>query len=130
MTRLVTDQLPMLFHPSGLGNEPLVRCKLTTWEKTGETSLSVAWMPILGSCEVTHIFLNRNLRRCEDTHAYHACMLKLLPKSPPAMISTFEIYLDPTPTIERQFVYDTFAQVPHLGVHYTGQSFREMYIQY
>jgi hypothetical protein len=43
------------------------------------------------------------------------------------VIPTFERYLDPPPTIERQFVYDTLAQVPQLGVHYTTTKFNEMY---
>jgi len=36
----------------------------------------------------------------------------------PVMVPTFEKYLDPVPKIEGQFIYDTLAQVPHLGIHY------------
>jgi hypothetical protein len=43
------------------------------------------------------------------------------------MFPTFERYLDPPPTIERQFVYDTLTQVPQLGVQYTPIKFHEMF---
>ena len=43
------------------------------------------------------------------------------------MVPTFEKYLDPIPTIERQFVHDTLAQVPHLGVHYSSEKFCKMF---
>jgi hypothetical protein len=55
MLRLAIDPLPMLFHPLELGDEPLLRFKLTTWEKTGEMSLSIAWCHILGSCAITQL---------------------------------------------------------------------------
>jgi hypothetical protein len=45
----------------------------------------------------------------------------------PAMIPTFEKYLDPVPTIERQFVYDTFVKIPHLAVHYSADRLYQMY---
>jgi hypothetical protein len=45
----------------------------------------------------------------------------------PVMIPTFEKYLDPVPKIERQFVYDTLAHVPHLGLQYSRKRFHEMY---
>ena len=45
----------------------------------------------------------------------------------PVMIPTFEKYLNPAPKIERQFVYDTLAHVPHLGLHYSKKRFHEMY---
>jgi hypothetical protein len=45
----------------------------------------------------------------------------------PVVIPTFERYLDPPPTIERQFIYDTLAQVPQSGVHYMITKFYEMY---
>jgi hypothetical protein len=55
----VVDRLPISFLPSELGNklslQPLVRFKLTTWEKTGDTSLSVAWSHFLGSSEITQL---------------------------------------------------------------------------
>jgi hypothetical protein len=49
--RFVTDRLPMTsFRPSDeSSSQPLARFKITTWEMTGETSLSVAWWHILGS---------------------------------------------------------------------------------
>ena len=43
------------------------------------------------------------------------------------MRPTFEKYIDPVPTIEREFVYDTLAQIPHLGVDYDAKRFYEMY---
>jgi hypothetical protein len=43
------------------------------------------------------------------------------------MIPTFERYLDPPPTIERQFLYDTLTQVPQLGVQYTPIKFYQMF---
>jgi hypothetical protein len=46
---------------------------------------------------------------------------------PPVMIPTFDKYFDPAPKIEQQFIYDTIAQVPHLGVHYSAKRFHEMY---
>jgi hypothetical protein len=45
----------------------------------------------------------------------------------PAMIPTFEKYLDPVPKIKRQFVYDVLAQVPHLGIHYSAKQFYKMF---
>jgi hypothetical protein len=45
----------------------------------------------------------------------------------PVMIPTFERYLDPPPTIERQFLYDTLTQVPQLGVQYTPIKFYQMF---
>jgi hypothetical protein len=45
----------------------------------------------------------------------------------PEMIPTFEQYGDPAPKIERQLIYDTIAQVPHLGVHYSTKRFHEMF---
>jgi hypothetical protein len=46
---------------------------------------------------------------------------------PAPMIPTFEKYLNPEPTIERQFVFDTLAQIPHLGIDYTAEKFYQMY---
>ena len=45
----------------------------------------------------------------------------------PAMIPTFEKYLDPAPKIERQFVYDTLVHVPYLGIQYSVKQFYELY---
>jgi len=46
---------------------------------------------------------------------------------PPEMIPTFEKFGDPAPKIERQFIYDTLAQVPHLGIQYSTKRFHEMF---
>jgi hypothetical protein len=46
---------------------------------------------------------------------------------PAPMTPTFEKYLNPEPTIERQFVFDTLAQIPHLGVDYKAERFYQMY---
>jgi cbb3-type cytochrome oxidase cytochrome c subunit len=45
----------------------------------------------------------------------------------PVMVPTFEKYLDPVPKIEGQFIYDTLAQVPHLGIHYSIKKIDEMF---
>ena len=45
----------------------------------------------------------------------------------PEMIPTFEKYLNPEPVLERQFVFDTLTQVPHLGVDYKAEKFYQMY---
>jgi hypothetical protein len=59
--RFVIDRLPMSFSASEVGNEPwsqpLVRFKLTIWEKTGETSLSVSASHILGSCQISRLWI-------------------------------------------------------------------------
>lgn len=44
----------------------------------------------------------------------------------PVKILTFEKFLNPVPTIERHFVYDTFTQVPQLGVHYKAEMCHEL----
>ncbi|KIM84836.1 hypothetical protein PILCRDRAFT_5880 [Piloderma croceum F 1598] len=107
----IVDWLPMLFDPSGVDNKPLVRFKLTTWKKTGETSLSVAWGHVLGSTLMGLMLSISN---------YYQDLR-------PVMIPTFEKYLDPVPRIEQQYVYDTLAQVPHLGLHYSKERVHEMY---
>ena len=57
MLNIGIDQLPMSFLSSELDDElssqPLVRFKLTTWKKTGDTSLSFAWSHVLGSGKIT-----------------------------------------------------------------------------
>ena len=54
---MVIDLMPMSTHSSELGDDPwsqpLMRFKLIAWEKTGETSLSVAWGHVLGLFEIT-----------------------------------------------------------------------------
>jgi hypothetical protein len=45
----------------------------------------------------------------------------------PVMLPTFEKFLNPSPTLEGQFIYDTFAQVAHLGMDYSPTKFYEMY---
>jgi len=45
----------------------------------------------------------------------------------PVTIPSFEKFLDPVPIIERQFVYDTLTQLPHLGVQYTAKVCDEMF---
>lgn len=45
----------------------------------------------------------------------------------PTMTPTFEKYLDPVPTIERQFVYETLTQMPLMGIYYSTKRYSEMY---
>jgi hypothetical protein len=45
----------------------------------------------------------------------------------PLIIPTFEKFLHPVPTIERQFIYDTLTQVPQLGVRYKAEIFHKMF---
>jgi len=91
--------------------------------------LSVDWAHLLGSCKITQspyyqmrisgdgMTLGQFIQTWSDYYQDFS----------PATVPTFEKYLDQAPTIERQLVYDTLSQVPHLGVHYSTERFHEMF---
>lgn len=43
------DTLPWKFAPLANVDEPLMKIKITTWPKTGETSLGFTWLHVLGA---------------------------------------------------------------------------------
>src|ERR1700729_3556392 len=97
MLRLAIDPLPMLFHPLELGDETLLRFKLTTWKKP-EMSLSIAWCHILGSCAITQLPAHLIDGTPGDASTLMQFMHALSNNYRclrPVMRPTFEKYIDP-----------------------------------
>jgi hypothetical protein len=109
----VLDSLKFPANPLDLVKEPLVRFKLTSWEKTGETSLSVSFCHMLGDATTVARFIEAFSNYYQDL--------------PPPMVPTFEKYFTPDPTLERDLVKDVIPYVPYLATPYELPVFFGLY---
>ncbi|KIM92455.1 hypothetical protein PILCRDRAFT_810513 [Piloderma croceum F 1598] len=105
----LVESTPLVLQPTPLLDEPLVKLKLVQWKNGGETSLTLSLHHSLGDGRMATYFMT-------SLSDYYLGLT-------PALVPTFEKFLQPPPTLERHLVAETLRLAPQLAMEMPLLSF-------